>query len=117
MGRLRPDEDAFMDDRLGRKKRDHRLEMRPLGRGAVTGLSPQMKTGRLAYTARLVILDDLDARFKSACASVQIEMARSHFPTTRRISHNPSVSDQEPSEIACTFAPSTRPENAMRGLP
>ena len=44
----------------GRKKRDHRLEIRPPGRGAITGLSPLMKTGRSAHTARVVIIDELD---------------------------------------------------------
>ena len=42
------------------KKRDAALAVRMAGGGKILGLTPQMKTGKSAYTARTVILDEVD---------------------------------------------------------
>ena len=42
------------------KKRDSALVIRLAGGGKILGLTPQMKTGKSAYTAPVVVLDELD---------------------------------------------------------
>jgi len=42
------------------KKRDSKMEIRANNGGTVTGLTPEMKMGRSAYTGRYVVLDELD---------------------------------------------------------
>ena len=43
-----------------RKKRDSAMVIRFAGSGKILGLTPQMKTGKSAYTAPMVVLDELD---------------------------------------------------------
>ena len=59
------------------KKRDSALAIRLAGGGKILGLTPQMKTGKSAYTAPWVILDELD---KMADPSM-ITVARSRTTT------------------------------------
>ena len=46
------------DGRL--KKRDSAMAIRSAGGGKILGLTPEMKTGKSAYTAPMVVLDELD---------------------------------------------------------
>ena len=44
----------------GRKQRDSVMAIRLAGGGKILGLTPQMKTGKSAYTAPCVVLDEID---------------------------------------------------------
>ena len=48
-----------LDDKLV-KRRDTRVELRLAGRGIVKGLTPMMRTGDAAYSARVVVVDEVD---------------------------------------------------------
>ena len=64
-------------DSDSQKKRDSALAIRMAGGGKILGLTPQMKTGKSAYTARTVVIDELD---KMADPSM-ITVARSRTTT------------------------------------
>ena len=51
---------AVQDRKGGHKKEDGSLALRLQGGGLILGLTPQMKTGKSAYTARTVVLDEID---------------------------------------------------------
>ena len=53
--------DGVVQDRGGgHKKEDSALSLRISGGGLLLGLTPAMKTGKSAYTARVVVLDEID---------------------------------------------------------
>lgn len=56
------------------KKKDTVMELRYVGGGKVTGLTPGMRSGKAAYTAPVVVLDELDAM--ATPGMVQVAKAR-----------------------------------------
>ena len=53
-------DDAVQDRGSGQKKEDAGLALRLQGGGLILGLTPGMKTGKSAHTARTVVLDEID---------------------------------------------------------
>ena len=49
------------ESRTGLKQRDSAVQLRAAGMGEVLGLTPDMRTGKSAHTARVVLLDEFDA--------------------------------------------------------